>query len=261
MIQCPSSPTMAQMENCEIIFKTILGKWRNRGVVLYLLKIIWRSFSHGLVTHVFESDYIQSPREKYYLRWWLTWYCLHGISFTGIQNARVMGSWMLPARFWQMHGRLGICISFDQLLGYNDMVAYEAVSMKRMFQWRPENIGYGRNMEHLPRKTIAINTMASVRKLKYIRTHVLITCVLRTGHKATGFKDYSIEFWSFLVKLFLFMIPLLSVECEYSLSTLLFSYFFFFLRYSESRMVLYLSGYSYHLDIWMELICFLKFCI
>lgn len=196
-IQCPSSATMAQRENSESICKTILGKWRNRGI-LYLLMIIWRSFSHGLVTQVFKSDCIHSPRvKKYYLRWWQTWYCLHAISFTGIQEARVMGSWMLAARFWQKHGRLGICIRFDHLLGKIDVLAYETVSMKHTVQWRPKNVGYGSNMECLPRKTITINTMPLVRILKPVRTHVLKTCVLRTRHKATGFKVYSSEFWSF----------------------------------------------------------------
>lgn len=77
------------------------------------------------------------------------------------------------------------------------MVAYEAVSTKHTFQWKPKNFGYGRNMECLPRKTITINTMSLVRILKPVRNLVLITCVLRTGHKATGFKVYSSEFWSF----------------------------------------------------------------
>lgn len=181
---------------------------------------------------------MHSPRgKKCYLRWWQTWYCLHAISFTGIQEARVMGSWMLAARFWQKHGRLGIRIRFDHLLGKNDVLAYEAVSTKHMFQWRPKNVGYGRNMECLPRKTITINTMPLVRILKPVRTHVLITCVLRTRHKATGFKVYISEFWSFFWwNCSFFMIPLLSEEWECSFSAILFSYFFLFKAFRVKKL-------------------------
>lgn len=260
MIQCPSSATMTQRENSESICKTILGRWRNREI-LYLLMIIWRSFSHGLVTQVFKSDCIHSPRGKILLKIVTnlvlpTCYQLH-------RHTRGKSNGIMDAccKIWQKHGRLGICIRFDHLLGKIDVLAYETVSTKHTVQWRPKNVGYGSNMECLPRKTITINTMPLVRILKPVRTHVLITCVLRTRHKATGFKVYSSEFWSFFGEIVHFLWFHYFLKNGNVHSLLYCFHIFFFLKHSESRNCPRSQWCSWHLDIWTEPICFLQLCV
>lgn len=79
-----------------------------------------------------------------------TWYELHRHARSkgdGIMNA----SCKILAKAWEFRHTFQ-----DYLLEDNDIEVYEAVSVKRKFHWRPKNVGYGRNMECLPGKTIVI---------------------------------------------------------------------------------------------------------
>lgn len=96
----------------------------------------------------------------------------------------------------------------------------EATTVKLKVQWRPQEVGDARNVEHLLKKShgskaepdqnkvwAAASEDIGVRPLKPSGTHILPHYAIDAGHKPTSFSVFPAGVWATLIQLF--SIPLI----------------------------------------------------